>query len=501
MAWVVVAAMTGVGCARETESRPRSESSLQAGLARPPERRTTRLKPGLRTSDDVATPADVSISSEQTRVRGRVADEDGRPIADVVVELAPDADELSEDWIDGHTGGACYGKVDAAGAFSFDGLAPGRYRAKCDLLHAPPAVVVESGTLDAVLVVPRAALPRRVAVNVVALDASGAPFRGRAGSHLRYENRRSVDALLEDGRSSLCVEAACHADLCVEDRDTDEQFRIEDVQSRDEPYVFTFGRSPMIRGRVVAEIGARPVDERELRVSAAPDPLGAEEIRSVPVHDDGTFAVAVPHAGRYRLVAYGNVGREPSVCRWSSAGDDVEIRLPAPSSFQTLDLVLHLPDGRVATDFCVRAVDSTGEYDVDAGGPSVVVLPPGRTWRLTIRVKAGDDWFGPTTLDGLRTGGPPIDVPLAPSPTIDGVVVRRDGTPVVRARVRASSNSAPLVENATTGLDGRFRLVGLAPGEWTLTAETDALETSPRLVVAAGSHDVRVVAMPRRAPF
>jgi len=118
-----------------------------------------------------------------------------------------------------------------------------------------------------------------------------------------------------------------------------------------------------------------------------------------------------------------------------------------------------------------------------------------------VRVKSGDVWFGPTTLDGLRTGRAPIDVALAPSPTIDGVVVRRDGTPVVRAKVQTGSNSAALVAVATTGLDGRFRLTGLAPGEWTLAAETDALETSPHLVVAAGAHDVRVVATPRRARF
>jgi len=106
-----------------------------------------------------------------------------------------------------------------------------------------------------------------------------------------------------------------------------------------------------------------------------------------------------------------------------------------------------------------------------------------------------------TSLD-VRADGGPYEVRLVRGLALDGIVERGDGTPVPACRVRcAQSPSADDSEDVTTGLDGRFRITGLAAGTWFVTAGSGALECPVAVEAISGTRDVRVVVVPKRAPL
>ncbi len=78
---------------------------------------------------------------------------------------------------------------------------------------------------------------------------------------------------------------------------------------------------------------------------------------------------------------------------------------------------------------------------------------------------------------------------------IDGRVTDADGQPVPHARVQASplAGPAPNGSHARSHADGTFELLGLAAGEYAVSAQADGFTTNEHKQVAAGTSNVEIV--------
>ena len=142
-------------------------------------------------------------------------------------------------------------------------------------------------------------------------------------------------------------------------------------------------------------------------------------------------------------------------------------------------------EGVVKTDFEVRN--------------GVIALPTERLKGATLFIRsANDEWGFPENIVPMRV---PIDVSkgttrvrLLAGLSIVGTVVRRDGTVVTHAVVKGVSRVDPFFSptDAKAGIDGRFRLEGLAPGDYDVSSGDGARHSTP-VVVTAGTKGVRLV--------
>jgi hypothetical protein len=102
-----------------------------------------------------------------------------------------------------------------------------------------------------------------------------------------------------------------------------------------------------------------------------------------------------------------------------------------------------------------------------------------------VRVRARG--FGELFQRGLKAGGESPTIVLEPEAVVAGRVVAKDGgSPIAGARVALVP--AGIVRESTTGADGGFRIEGIAPGEYWLTADHEghAFQREGPLSVAAG---------------
>jgi len=141
----------------------------------------------------------------------------------------------------------------------------------------------------------------------------------------------------------------------------------------------------------------------------------------------------------------------------------------------------------------------TGRGEMTAPGPPVkpaMVFYPGTTDpdnATALTLAAGDE----------RTG---IDLTmtLVPTSTIEGVVTDANGTPVPRSSVLVISGGLQLgglmglngVTSTTTDNDGRYRLLGLGPGEYSLMTGDDKAWAETKVVVSGQDLNVPLTVRP-----
>jgi hypothetical protein len=137
------------------------------------------------------------------------------------------------------------------------------------------------------------------------------------------------------------------------------------------------------------------------------------------------------------------------------------------------------------------------EFEVRNG---VIALPTERLKGATLVIRSADDeWGFPENIVPMRVA---IDVSkgttrvrLVAGLTITGTVVRRDGTAAANAVVKGVSKVDAFFspKDVQAGADGRFRLEGLAPGDYAVSSTGGTRHSTP-VVIAAGTKGVRLVA-------
>lgn len=234
-------------------------------------------------------------------------------------------------------------------------------------------------------------------------------------------------------------------------------------------------RRPVPRAEVTLQSSA--TDVRVVGVSPLAwaledvDVLG-ETTRQAATGDDGRFAIHAYAAGAYQLVVEAEgfmPTRQAVVIANGIAFDAGEITL---QPVQPIAGRVIAPDGAPVVGASVlvldtRRIDSLGTIE-DLGRSALAAETTGEDGGFVLsRLRSGSyrlvvarDGFAPKLVENVRTGTVDITVRLETGMTITGIVVdAEDRRPVRGALVRGSLRFS---EEATTDLQGRFELRGLA---------------------------------------
>jgi hypothetical protein len=433
------------------------------------------------------------------------------------VSCAPADDEAQEAW----QGAARQGWSKNAncgdlGEFLLRGLPPGRYLLRISPPGACPwwsdGTVVAAGDESAVLTMPAEYAPRCCSFDVHAEDADGNAISGffaSLGAWRESDGNRTVEgtvsvALTESPPFRLTVAA-----------DGFETARIENVEDRPYTIVVRLAKARPdaerldISGVVEFEGEPLPADAQIDLQLRAPGDEGArgDPIASLANGEGGEFVLSPQVAGAYRIAAEGRVRRREG--EWTfvmgradvASGDSgVRLRVLPKSSIAGS---VRLPDDAEPDELWVTVVDGraqgvvrTEQIDKDRRAFSVGGLPSDGVFLVGVSARLGEDWLRGTVVAGVVAGGPPIEFRFEPGLAIEGVVVRRDGSPVAGAQVWTGAER-PHYRIAATGVDGRFRLTGLRAGTEQLRAWAPGLVfAGPTESAAAGATGVRLVVVP-----
>lgn len=199
----------------------------------------------------------------------------------------------------------------------------------------------------------------------------------------------------------------------------------------------------------------------------------------------GAFEAKGLRAGEVTVTAI-----EPGAFRVTSTG----VRVPATAPFVlTIDLGLAPFKGRVVADADGAPIAGASVAGGGQGGAFslfVAQTTSGADGTFELRLPAGPQAGVVVTADGYAPAmwqargakeGEPIEIRLAKTARITGRVARTGGEPVAGASVRAlplgDRNFFGATEGATTGVDGRYELGDVAPGDVMVVAEAKGLVT------------------------
>ncbi|MFI8194928.1 MFS transporter [Streptomyces sp. NPDC085942] len=186
--------------------------------------------------------------------------------------------------------------------------------------------------------------------------------------------------------------------------------------------------------------------------------------------DDGRYALSVPGAGSYVLIAAAG-GHQPQAVSVTVGERPVELDVVLGGAGRLAGSVL-TPDGAPVQGAAVTLTDVHGEVVASTragreGGYVIGELVAGE-YTLAASAPAFRPTALPVSVQAARETRQ--DIELAGGAVLRGVVRATGGRPVEDARVTLLDAAGNVVDTLTTGADGSFRFVDLSSGEYTVIA-------------------------------
>ncbi|MGW2086155.1 MFS transporter [Streptomyces sp. NPDC001880] len=186
--------------------------------------------------------------------------------------------------------------------------------------------------------------------------------------------------------------------------------------------------------------------------------------------DDGRYALSVPGAGSYVLIAAAG-GHQPQAVSVTVGERPVELDVVLGGAGRLAGTVL-TADGIPVRDAAVTLTDVRGEVVASTrsgreGGYVITELVAGE-YTLAASAPAFRPAALPVSVQAARETRQ--DIELAGGAVLRGIVRASGGRPVEDARVTLLDAAGNVVDTLTTGPDGAFRFVDLSTGEYTVIA-------------------------------
>jgi hypothetical protein len=449
--------------------------------------RVARKGYAARTISRIQTPLPEPLTVELTpsaRIAGTVLDESGDPVAGARVVLTGEARFVAA------------AEVDSEGRFEMADLAPGRFRLSAVASGYLPAAhggieIKEGSGIEGIDLV----LRRGAVVEGRVLAPDGSPVAGArvavldqpAETDLGLAGRPETFAD-DEGRYQLGGIAEGDRTVAAEHAGFRPARRQVKVQEGTTPLDLQLGRGFEVSGRVTSPEG--PARGAFLRL------LGVESASPVTSGPDGSFRFEAVAEGRYRVEAetpgYASAAEEVRVAGASVTG--LEIRLERGGAI--VGRILGLPFQDLAqVQVVATAPDRPGQKgQVDYGGRyRVEGLGPGE-WKVIAALPAQSRQAGGVAALSEGRSEARLDLEFSAGFILSGRV-ERGGSPIGGALVLVESGDGS-GGNTVTGPDGRFRVEGLRPGTYALTAlEPRSNLRSDQKLEIEGDREV-VVALP-----
>ncbi|MGW3623457.1 MFS transporter [Streptomyces sp. NPDC000880] len=186
--------------------------------------------------------------------------------------------------------------------------------------------------------------------------------------------------------------------------------------------------------------------------------------------EDGRYALSVPGAGSYVMIAAAG-GHQPQAVTVTVGERPVELDVVLGGAGRLAGSVL-TADGSPVRDAAVTLTDVRGDVVATArsgreGGYVITELVAGE-YTLAASAPAFRPAALPVSVQASRETRQ--DVELAGGAVLRGTVRAGGGRPVEEARVTLLDAAGNVVDTLTTGPDGTFRFVDLSSGEYTVIA-------------------------------
>ncbi|WP_434599090.1 MFS transporter [Streptomyces sp. A5-4] len=186
--------------------------------------------------------------------------------------------------------------------------------------------------------------------------------------------------------------------------------------------------------------------------------------------DDGRYAMSVPGAGAYVLIAAAG-GHQPQAVTVTVGERTVDLDVVLGGAGR-LSGVVRTADGSPVRDAAVTLTDVRGDVVASTrtgreGGYLITELVAGE-YTLAASAPAFRPAALPVSLQAARETRQ--DIELAGGAVLRGTVRASAGRPVEDARVTLLDAAGNVVDTLTTGPDGTFRFVDLSSGEYTVIA-------------------------------
>ncbi|MGW8886242.1 MFS transporter [Streptomyces sp. NPDC055749] len=186
--------------------------------------------------------------------------------------------------------------------------------------------------------------------------------------------------------------------------------------------------------------------------------------------DDGRYALSVPGAGSYVLIAAAG-GHQPQAVSVTVGERPVELDVVLGGAGRLAGTVV-TADGVPVREAAVTLTDVRGEVVATTrtgreGGYAITELVAGE-YTLAASAPAFRPAALPVSVQAARETRQ--DIELAGGAVLRGTVRANGGRPVEDARVTLLDAAGNVVDTLTTGPDGTFRFVDLSSGEYTVIA-------------------------------
>ncbi|MEE1753911.1 MFS transporter [Streptomyces sp. SP18CS02] len=186
--------------------------------------------------------------------------------------------------------------------------------------------------------------------------------------------------------------------------------------------------------------------------------------------EDGRYALSVPGAGAYVMIAAAG-GHQPQAVTVTVGDRPVELDVVLGGAGRLAGTVV-TADGTPVRDAAVTLTDVRGEVVASTrtgreGGYEITELVAGE-YTLAASAPAFRPAALPVSVQASRETRQ--DIELAGGAMLRGTVRATGGRPVEEARVTLLDTAGNVVDTLTTGPDGTFRFVDLSSGEYTVIA-------------------------------